>query len=245
MIRPAQPSNTGPWMSLTQRLPVVAAVVILSSLLAMEVLRGVDSIENVALLLFAAIAIASYFGVRWGVASAALATVFYGALRRNALDAAGAQSVNKYILARGLAFFVFGSVLGSVISALRRFAMVEQTADLGHQDGANVLEREVDRAKRHHRPLSVITIDLATADQSVDVSDALRSSDYLLTGRGVNECVLTIILPETDAEGAQNVARRLATDVESRVISLGPDDNAASTAELEMIRQRAALSTLT
>jgi hypothetical protein len=245
MTSPTQPSNTGPGISLTQRLPVIAAVGVLGSLLAMEVLRGVDSIENVALLLFAGIAVASYFGVRWGVGSALFATVLYGALRRNALDAAGAKSVNNYILARGLAFFVFGSVLGSVISALRRSAVVEQTADLGRQDGANVLEREVNRAKRHHRPLSVITIDLTTADQSVDVSDALRSSDYLLAGRGVNEGVLTIILPETDAEGAQNVARRLATNVEPRVISLGPDDNGASTAELEMIRQRAALSTLT
>jgi hypothetical protein len=247
MTRPTHSIKTGALSGMTQWLPVIATVVVVGALLVMEVLRGVDSIENVALVLFAGIAVASYFGVRWGVIAAVLATVFYGVLRRNALDIGGATPLNKFILARGLAFIIFGSVLSSVISALRKSVMLEQRSEIGRRDGGEVLEREVDRARRHHRPLSVITIDLTSADQTVDVSDALRSSDYLLTGQGVNEGVLTIILPETDAEGAQFVARRLSTDIEPRVISLSPDNHGsieASTPELEMIRQRAAHSTL-
>jgi hypothetical protein len=231
------------------KLPAIASVAAIGALLAMEILRGVDSIEVIALLLFAGIAAASYFGTGWGVLSAVVATIVYAILRRNALDVGGAASVNKYVLARGLGFVAFGSVLGTVISALRDSESTEpvaqDTAVERRYGASDVLDREVDRAKRHHRPLSVITIDLTAADRSVDVAEALRSSDYLLAGQGANEGVLTIILPETNAEGAQNVARRLGTDAEPRVISLDPESNETSSEELEVVRKRAAVSTLT
>jgi hypothetical protein len=232
---------------LSQLLPVGIAVLAVSGFVLMEVLRGVDSVENVALGLFALVAIASYWGIGWSVGVAVLATVVYAILRRNALDLAGSETVNRYILGRGVGFVLFGALMGVVVSALRNSMSATKTVlRETRSEAGDVLDREVQRAKRHHRPLSVITIDLTAADQPIDVSNALRSSDYLLSGRGISEGALTIILPETDAEGADHVARRLGSQAQPRIISLDPTDPDLDSAseELELIRQRAAASTL-
>ena len=191
----------------------------------------------------------------WGVATAVAATVIYALLRRNALDIAGSESLNRMILARGIGFLGFGTLFGTATRVLRSMLATPQTtpvvmpqttrgervaAKLG-LDSLDVLNREVARARRHHHPLTAITIDLTGADQESELIGSLRASDYVLRGHGANDSELTIILPETDADGAEELADRMGPAKEQRVISLVSADEteeSTHTDELEHVRSR-------
>lgn len=216
----------------------------------MEVLRGVDRVETVALALFVVIAGAAAVGVRWGMAAAAVATVLYAVMRRNALDISGSDSVNRMIFARAVGFVTFGALFGIANHVLRPLLQSSRQPKspsipitLQH-DGVAALDREIALARRHGRPLSAITIDLTDSVNQRELRQAFRSSDVVLqTGVG-DESTLTIILPETDAEGARDLAVRLPTSQPPRVISLLTDDasDPPPVEELDELRRRVALS---
>ncbi len=236
-------------------LPVVFGLAVLTSLAIMEIVRGVDRVETAALVLFGLVACASAVSMGWGVAAALVATVAYALLRRNALDIAGSDSLNRMILARAIGFLGFGTLFGAATRVLRPILASSQTmpavtsqtthgeravSTLG-LDSVDVLNREVARARRHHHPLTAITIDLTGDDQDSELIGSLRASDYVLRGNGGNGSELTIILPETDADAAEELAGRIGRAREQHVISLVSADDTEEnmhTDELEHVRGR-------
>ncbi len=221
---------------------------------AMELLRGVDRIETVALALFVVIAVTSAIGLGWGMAAAVGATVAYALLRRNALDVSGSDAVNRMILARAVGFVSFGVLFGISTRALRplllaqtRVRSVPPTSTSLIVDPLAALDREVARARRHRRPLTAIMIDLTIADHDGGLPQTLRSSDLVLRRAVGNESALTIILPETDSKGAHELADRFPSSESARIISLVSDDGTAHAldVELEDLRRRVAGSAST
>lgn len=221
---------------------------------AMELLRGVDRIETVALALFVVIAVTSAIGLGWGMAAAVGATVAYALLRRNALDVSGSDAVNRMILARAVGFVSFGVLFGISTRVLRplllaqtRVRSVPPTSTSLIVDPLAALDREVARARRHRRPLTAIIIDLTAADHDGGLPQTLRSSDLVLRRAVGNESALTIILPETDSKGAHELADRFPSSESARIISLVSDDGTAHAldVELEDLRRRVAGSAST
>jgi hypothetical protein len=234
-------------------LPVAVALLLgaLAALAGMEAIRGVDSVETIAIGLFGVVALLAIRSISWGMFAATVATLGYGLLRRNSLDLATSSEVNRMVLGRGFGYLTFAAMVGVAGAVLRNSlakSSVNITAETDADGGArDLFDREMDRAKRHHRPLSAITIDLTEADSTVDLGQGLRSSDYVLRGQGKAAGAVTLILPETDATGAAEIARRFEGVSFPKVISLLPGaepttDTTAQDDEVERLRARAATS---
>jgi hypothetical protein len=245
----------------------VALVLLLAALVAfvvMEVLRGVDPVETVAVGLFGFVGVLAARRLSLGLVGAMIATFCYALLRRNSLDLAASSEVNRMILGRGFGYVTFAAVVGVAVRVLRDALRNTSGNAVGKAHGSTeklgldefsrrdanaaqeLFEREVDRAKRHHRPLSVITIDLTESDTEIELGQGLRSSDYVLRGSGDSAGEVTLILPETDRDGASEIVRRFDGAVTTKVISLLPAADSAVTQEPsddEVARLRARVAT--
>ena len=186
--------------------PVLAVGFAIALFAGMERVRRVDNVEVFGVALFVVVLLGSVAGVRAGVLTAMVATIAYALARRNAVELAGSDMVNRMIGARAVGYLAFGLSSGWLISTLKTTLLRSRPLAKPQLLG-DALAKEITRARRYDHPLAVVTIDL-TRDGSTllpRIDDALRTSDLAAAVEGT----LTIMLPETDAEGAQNVVRRL------------------------------------
>ena len=118
---------------------------------------------------------------------------------------------------------------------LRKLATTDGlTGLLNHRAFQEVLDRRISESKRHHRHLSLMLLDIdkfkAVNDQyghpvgdtvliivSRAISEILRKEDIIARYGGEE---YSIILPETDAQGAVHLAERIRKSIEDLVIKI-------------------------
>lgn len=207
--------------------PVLAVGSAIALFAAMDWVRRVDNVEVLGVALFVVVLLGAVSGARAGLFAAMLATIAYAAARRNAVELAGSDTVNRMIASRALGYLAFGCSSGWLIStvkpALTRIRPLAKPELLG-----DALTKEIARARRYNHPLAVVTIDL-TKDGSTFIPEridhVLRSSDIA----AIVDRTVTIMLPETNATGARVVMARLEA-------SLGSTDAEVATLQFEPAR---------
>lgn len=183
-------------------------------------IRSVEPTEQIAGGLFALVAIGAWFGLFPGLSMGVVATIVYAMLRRTALELGDSDAVNKITLARGIGYLGFGGLLGLVLPALRAAGKDEHPAEVAPSlklAEPAAVERELARIRRGGGTSTAILLQ-ATPAQVIDLTEAMRDSDLVvvtpgshgrLVGSPRNE--VTIVLPDTDQEGARVFLRRVFT----------------------------------
>ena len=122
----------------------------------------------------------------------------------------------------------------------RELALVDELTGLANRRALDgILPEEVARALRHGRPLSILMADVDHFKKINDTyghpagDEVLRQMAQLLTHklRSIDKAVryggeeLLVVLPETDAAEAQQVADRFRRSVEEHVFVVDPEDD--------------------
>jgi diguanylate cyclase (GGDEF)-like protein len=186
-------------------------------------------------------------GLGAGIAAAAFATAAAMGLTllRDELDVPGLSVWN------GAAILVMGSALAAALARIRRdqrrvAALLESEQRLAREDALTGLatsrafyerfSHEIERMKRHGRPLALLYLDL---DDFKQVNDARghRAGDQVLeaVGQTLRGCVrrvdmaariggdeFIVLMPETEPEDAAGVARRVRDAILRRFRETGP-----------------------
>lgn len=199
--------------------PLITVCGVIVSFVVMDTTRQVDSVEVFGVALFVVVALGATRDARTGLLAGVVATLAYAAARRGAVDLAGSDTINRLIGARGVGYLAFGGLGGWLSAWVRSVVSVSEPArTMSPAQLAPELRREIDRAKRHDRPLAVLRLDL-TEDGSTTIPETLhatlRSSDLAAYVDDGATTVVTIVLPETDDAGAQMVVERLRDAVGS------------------------------
>jgi hypothetical protein len=129
-----------------------------------------------------------------------------------------------------------------VASILSRLLALRTAADRGDPPSASsrivdkrlffdLLSREVDKANRHRRSLSLLNIDLGDVDLGA-LTEHLRTSDVV--GRADRD--IYVLLPETGSVGATQLRRRVACGVAG--VATLPRDGTTKEALLAVARKR-------
>lgn len=220
-----------------RQLLVLAGIAILAVLVAVLLVRSVDTAEVVATLLFAPIfLLLLFFGLPGGVVGALAATAVYVVLRADAIDAVGWGEFSGLIISRGVAYLLFGAVGGYASSTLEmsldKLDLYDQIDDLTGLNNARFLLQDVDleqaRSTRYQTVFSVSFLDIDAA--SIDalpsrrrravlrelgrkLSDGVRSMDRVAHGYDGTTHRIATILPETAEGGATVFQERLIASV--------------------------------
>lgn len=165
----------------------------------------------------------------------------YGVLNLAALEyPISMDDPSQKLLCRGLELasrwvarqFAQSVTLSNIQARARRDGL---TALYNHATFYDILEREVMRARRYESPLSLILIDIdhfkavnddhghlagdaILRDLALRIGGALRGIDIPARYAGDE---FAVILPETDIEGARQVAQRIQHDVEQKPFFYG------------------------
>lgn len=215
----------------------LVGLVILAVLIAVLLVRSVDTTEVVATLLFAPIfLLLLFFGLPGGLIGAAAATGLYFVLRADAIDAVGWGEFSALIVTRGIAYFLFGAVggwaSGTLEMSLDKLDLYDQVDDLTGVNNARFLLTDVDlekaRSQRYQTVFSVSFLDIDAA--SIDalparrrrtllrelgrkLEDGIRSMDRVAHGYDGDRHRVATILPETAEEGARVFQARLEEQI--------------------------------
>lgn len=207
--------------------------------------RRVETPEVLATLFFAGIFVAFMFwGIRGGVAAAAVAAVAYLLIRQPAIDAVGIGHFGGLIASRTFAFVAFGILGGwaneQLKGSLTKLEIYDQIDDETGLYNARFFiqdsDLEMSRAQRYQTIFSVSSIDIAdTALQMMSkrqksntlrelarlIQAALRTVDHAAYGMSAGMHRLAIILPETGKEGAHIFTSRLVQKIAEYLTSKG------------------------
>jgi GGDEF domain-containing protein len=220
-----------------QRLLVIAGVGLLGVLALVMHIRGVETVEVLAVLLFVPVFLAL---LRWnepgGIAAAAVATIAYIALRASAIDAVGASRFTGLIVARAMGFFAFGALGGWANSYLRasltKLDLYDQVDDDTGLFNARYFvqgtDLEIARARRYRSIFAVAVLEIPAApldrlgrrarakllrDLGRTLGESVRQVDRVVHSHEGDRHRVAAILPETGPDGADIFAGRLATRV--------------------------------
>ena len=236
----------------TRRLVLVAGLAVLLLIAGVMLVRGVDTIEVVAVLLFIPVFLAFTFGhLIGGVVAGLLATAVYAVLRGPAIDAIGAGRFAGILTGRGVAYLAFG-VLGGWASqqlerSLEKLDVYDQVDDATGLFNARFLvqdtDLEVSRAGRYKTFFSVCMLELPAGPLDAlprrkraallreiggQLKEAVRTVDRAVHARDGSVHRFAVICPETGAEGARvftdRLAERMGAFVRSRGVSLPEGD---------------------
>jgi GGDEF domain-containing protein len=215
----------------------LVGLVILAVLIAVLLVRSVDTTEVVATLLFAPIfLLLLFFGLPGGLIGAAAATGLYVVLRADAIDAVGWGEFSALIVARAIAYFLFGAVggwaSGTLEMSLDKLDLYDQIDDLTGVNNARFLLSDVDlekaRSQRYQTVFSVsfLDIDAAAIDElparrrrallcelGRKLEDGIRTMDRVAHGFDGTRHRVATILPETAEEGARVFQLRLEEQI--------------------------------
>ncbi|HEY7705103.1 MAG TPA: diguanylate cyclase [Acidimicrobiia bacterium] len=214
-------------------LVVVAGSALLVLISLLSIWRGVDQVEVLATLFFVPILIAIvFFGTGAALATAAVASLGYIAMRWPAIQLVGWDPLIGQIVARVLGYFAFaaagGWAAGQVKTSLDKLALhddVDDETGLGNaQAFLSTVDREKARAARYQHVFSVVAAEFhspawdqmgrrraRTAMHAFGrrIATGVRASDTLVHARAGKAHLLAAILPETGPEGANAVGENL------------------------------------
>jgi GGDEF domain-containing protein len=216
-------------------------------ILAVLLVRSVDTAEVVATLLFAPIfLLLLWFGLAGGLIGAAAATAVYVVLRADAIDAVGWGEFSALIVSRAIAYFLFGAVGGwasrTLEASLDKLDLYDQVDDLTGVNNARFLLTDVDlekaRAQRYQTVFSVSFLEIdgealralpARRRRTIlrelgrKLSDGVRTMDRVAHGYDGQTHRVATILPETAEEGARVFQLRLEEEVRAFLRSQGAE----------------------
>jgi GGDEF domain-containing protein len=214
---------------------LVIGLLILGIIGAVNVVRGVETVEVVATLLFIPVFVAGVlWGVWGGVVSGIVAAAGYAILRIPAIDAVGSEPFIGLLITRGVALVLFGLIVGwaagQVTRALRKLEEQDQVDDLTGLLNARFFLQETDlemaRASRYQTVFSVGAVDVAAdavaalsrpkrklRELARELRESVRSVDRVVHALDGDRHVIAAILPETGPEGAQTFTVRMAERV--------------------------------
>lgn len=228
----------------------LVGLAILAVLVAVLLVRSVDTAEVVATLLFAPIfLLLLWFGLPGGLIGAAAATGAYVVLRADAIDAVGWGEFSALIISRAIAYFLFGAVggwaSGTLEMSLDKLDLYDQIDDLTGVNNARFLLTDVDleraRAQRYQTVFSVSFLDIDAApiaalpgrrrksllrDLGAKLEDGIRSIDRVAHGFDGARHHIATILPETAESGAAVFQSRLEEQVRQFLAAQGAGDAA-------------------
>ena len=215
----------------------LVGLAILAVLVAVLLVRSVDTTEVVATLLFAPIfLLLLWFGLPGGLIGAAAATGVYVVLRADAIDAVGWGEFSALIVTRAIAYFLFGAVggwaSGTLSMSLDKLDLYDQVDDLTGINNARFLLTDIDleraRSQRYQTVFSVsfLAIDAAAISAlptrkrksllrqlGAKLDDGIRTIDRVAHGYDGSCHRIATILPETAGEGAQVFQARLEEQI--------------------------------
>jgi len=215
----------------------LAGLLILGVLVAVLLVRSVDTAEVVATLLFAPIfLLLLWFGLPGGLVGAVAATVAYVVLRADAIDAVGWGEFSALIFSRAVAYLLFGGVggwaAGTLSMSLDKLDLYDEVDDLTGLGNARSLLTDVDleraRSQRYRTVFSVSFLEIdggpidalparrrrgVLRDLGRKLGDGVRSMDRVAHGFDGRVHRIATILPETAEEGAAVFHGRLVEQV--------------------------------
>lgn len=215
----------------------LAGLAILAVLVAVLLVRSVDTTEVVATLLFAPIfLLLLWFRLPGGLIGAALATGVYVVARSDAVDAVGWGEFSALIATRAIAYFLFGAVggwaSGTLSMSLDKLDLYDQIDDLTGINNARFLLTDVDleraRSERYQTVFSVsfLAIDarpigalparkrkVLLRQLGAKLADGIRTMDRVAHGYDGTCHRIATILPETSVEGARIFQSRLEEQI--------------------------------
>ncbi len=224
---------------------MLAGLAILGVLLAVLLMRSVDTTEVIGTLLFAPVFVLLLaFGLVGGLVGAAGATIVYVLLRADAIDAVGFGEFSGLVVARGIAYLLFGAVggwaSGTLAKSLDKLDLYDQIDDLTGVNNARFLLHDVDleraRSERYQTVFSVsfVEIDAAALDELSGrrrrallrelgrrLADGVRSMDRVAHGYDGDAHRIATILPETAGEGARVFHDRLIQGMRTFLVDNG------------------------
>lgn len=222
--------------------------------------RSVDPIEVVGTLFFIPVFLGLMFwGLRGGVIVGLVAAVSYAAMRSPAIAAVGAGRFIGLILGRAAGYLAFGAVGGWAADQLRasidKLDLYDQIDDatglLNARAILQVIDMERSRARRYEKIFSVAIVEIPSSafdgvrrrrkagilkEVGRDLAAGVRAADRCGHALEADRHLVTVVLPETGAEGARSFAltlrhrleealrsRGVTVEVESRALTF-PDD---------------------
>lgn len=215
----------------------LAGLAIMAVLVAVLLVRSVDTTEVVATLLFAPIfLLLLWFGLPGGLVGAAAATGTYFVLRSDAIDAVGWGEFSALILTRAIAYFLFGAVggwaSGTLSMSLDKLDLYDQIDDLTGVNNARFLLSDIDLERaRSQRYQTVFSVSFLAIDAGpigalparrrkallrqlgAKLDDGIRTMDRVAHGYDGSCHRVATILPETSGEGARVFQARLEEQI--------------------------------
>ena len=218
----------------SRRLILAGGIVVLVLLAAVLFARRVDTVEVAAVLLFIPVFLgAVVWGLPGGLVAGVLASVAYGALRADAIDALGGARFAGIITSRTFGYIAFGVIAGWAVQQLERslekLDIYDQIDDeTGLYNARYFLQQtdlELARASRYKTLFSVVTVDVPAsalevlgrrrrnaiiADLGKALEAAVRNVDSAVHAHHGELHRFAVICPETAKEGAAVFRSRLA-----------------------------------
>ena len=216
---------------------VAAGGVALLLVAAVMLVRGVDTVEVWAAVLFIPVFVGFMFG-GWigGVVVGVLAGAAYAGLRAPAIDAVGFDTFGSLIISRSIAYVMFGAIGGyanqQLEASLTKLDLYDQIDDATGLNNARSFLIDIDleraRAARYKTFFSVCVVDVPDSPLAalgrrrrsailralgVMLREAVRSVDHPVHARTETHHRFAVILPETAHEGAQVFGSRLAANL--------------------------------
>lgn len=215
----------------------LAGLAILGVLVAVLLVRSVDTTEVVATLLFAPIfLLLLWFKLPGGLIGAAAATGLYVVLRADAVDAVGWGEFSALIVTRAIAYFLFGGVGGwasaTLSTSLDKLDLYDQVDDLTGVNNARFLLSDVDLERaRSERYKTVFSVSFLVIDADpigalparkrkallrqlgAKLDDGIRTMDRVAHGYDGTHHRVATVLPETSGEGARVFQARLEEQI--------------------------------
>ena len=226
----------------------IVGLAILAVLVAVLLVRSVDTVEVVATLLFAPIfLLLLFFGLPGGLLGAAAATGIYVVMRADAIDAVGWGEFSALIIARAMAYFLFGAVggwaAGTLEMSLDKLDLYDQIDDQTGVNNARFLLQDIDlekaRSQRYQTVFSVSFLDIGAEQISAlpsrrrrallrelgrKLEDGVRTIDRVAHGFDGTRHRVATILPETAEEGANVFQARLEDQIRRFLADNGAPD---------------------
>ena len=223
----------------------LVGLAILGVLVAVLLMRSVDTTEVVATLLFAPIfLLLLFFGFPGGILGAAAATAVYVWLRSDAIDAVGWSEFSGLVISRGIAYFLFGAVggwaSGTLEMSLDKLDLYDQIDDQTGVNNARFLLQDIDlekaRSQRYQTVFSVSFVEIAAGaidalparrrrttlrELGRKLEDGVRSMDRVAHGYDGSLHRFATILPETAGEGARVFHERLVEQLQAFLAAHG------------------------
>lgn len=215
----------------------LVGLAILAVLVAVLLVRSVDTTEVVGTLLFAPIfLLLLWFRLPGGLIGAAAATGVYVVLRADAIDAVGWGEFAALIVTRAIAYFLFGAVggwaSGTLSMSLDKLDLYDQVDDLTGVNNARFLLTDIDLEKaRSQRYQTVFSVSFLAIDAGpisdlparkrktllrqlgAKLDDGIRTMDRVAHGYDGSCHRVATILPETAGEGARVFQVRLEEQI--------------------------------